>query len=88
MRRDPLKLRFGLSMIALAQFLIFGLAFAGIVAGSLGLIYFAGRAMNQAQAREFRLRYAGIAALCLCGIVASAALGFVGVGAIMYLAGR
>jgi hypothetical protein len=73
-------------MIALGQFLVFGLAFAGIVAASLGLIYFAGRAMNRAQARAFRLRYAGIAALCLCAIVASAALGFVGVGAIMYLA--
>ncbi|GAM98640.1 hypothetical protein U91I_02275 [alpha proteobacterium U9-1i] len=75
-------------MIVLGQLLIFGLAFAGVTASSIGLIYFAGRAVNRAQARDNRWRYGAIAALCLCGIVASAALGFVGIGAIMYLAQR
>ena len=61
------------------------LAVAGIVVGTLGLIFFAGGAMNQARPREMRRRRALLAALCGCGIVASAALGFVGIPAILYL---
>lgn len=64
------------------------LAVAGIVAGTLGLIFFAGGAMNKARAAEMRRRRALLAALCACGIVASAALGFVGIPAILYLASR
>lgn len=42
--------------------------------------------MNRARPEAMRMRRWGLAALCLCGIVASAALGFVGVPAILYLA--
>lgn len=62
------------------------LAVAGIVVGSLGLIFFAGGAMNKARPADMRRRRAILAALCGCGIVASAALGFVGIPAILYLA--
>lgn len=75
-------------MIALVQMVVFLLALAGIAACSLGLIYFAGRAMNPARTGDFRVRQGILASLCLCGIVASAGAGFVGVGAIMYLAQR
>ena len=61
-------------------------AVGGIVAGTLGMIFFAGGAMNQARPADMRLRRWGLAAVCLCGIVASAALGFVGVPTILYLA--
>jgi hypothetical protein len=73
-------------MILLAQTLLYMLAVAGIVAGTLGLIFFAGGAMNKARAPAMRRRRALLAALCACGIVASAALGFVGIPAILYLA--
>lgn len=62
------------------------LAVGGIVAGSLGAIFFLGGAMNRARPADMRRRRAALAALCVCGIVASAALGFVGVPAILYLA--
>lgn len=75
-------------MIALLQIAIYLLALAGVAACSMGLIYFAGRAMNRAREPGFRLRQGVIAVLCLCGIVASAAAGFVGVGAIMYWASQ
>jgi hypothetical protein len=42
--------------------------------------------MNKARPPEMRRRRAILAALCGCGIVASAALGFVGIPAILYLA--
>ena len=48
----------------------------------------AGGALNRARPRPQRLRQAGMAVLCLCGIVASAALGFVAIPAILYFAGR
>lgn len=74
-------------MFALAlQLLLYIAAVAGIVAGSLGMIFFAGGAMNQARPPEMRRRRWAIAALCACGIVASATLGFVGVPTILYLA--
>jgi hypothetical protein len=73
-------------MILLAQNLIFLLALAGIVAGAMGALFFVGGALNRARPRDFRIRRAIIAALCLCGIVASAGLGFVGIAAIMYFA--
>ncbi len=73
-------------MIFLAQTALFMLAVAGIVTGTLGLIFFAGGAMNKARSIEMRRRRAFLAALCACGIVASAALGFVAIPAILYLA--
>jgi hypothetical protein len=73
-------------MTVIAQTLIYMLAVGGIVAGSLGLIFFAGGAMNKARPPEMRRRRWVLAALCGCGIVASAALGFVAIPAILYLA--
>ena len=70
------------------QFVLYLTALAGVVAGSLGMILFAGGALNGARAPEMRLRRAIYALLCLCGIVASAALGFVGLPAILYYAQR
>jgi hypothetical protein len=73
-------------MIVLLQLLLYLAALAGVVAGSLGMILFAGGALNQARAPEMRLRRALYALLCLGGIVASATLGFVGIPAILYYA--
>jgi len=70
----------------LLQTALYMLAVAGIVVGTLGMIFFAGGAMNQARPADMRRRRALLAALCGCGIVASAALGFVGIPAILYLA--
>jgi len=68
------------------QVILYMLAVAGIVTGTLGLIFFAGGAMNQARPAEMRRRRALLAALCVCVIVASAAAGFVGIPTILYLA--
>ena len=73
-------------MALLLQTMLYMAAVGGIVAGTLAMIFFAGGAMNQARPAAMRMRRWGMAALCLCGIVASAALGFVGVPAILYLA--
>lgn len=73
-------------MIVIAQTLLYMLAVAGIVAGSLGFIFFAGGAMNNARPPDMRRRRWALAALCVCAIVASAALGFFGM-AILYFAG-
>jgi hypothetical protein len=75
-------------MTVIAQTLLYMLAVGGIVAGSLGLIFFAGGAMNKARPPEMRRRRWVLAALCGCGIVASAALGFVAIPAILYLASQ
>lgn len=75
-------------MVLLLQLVLYMAAVAGIVVGALGLIFFAGGAMNKARSRDMRRRRAFMAALCGCGIVASAALGFVGIPAILYLAQR
>jgi hypothetical protein len=75
-------------MTVIAQTLLYMLAVGGIVAGSLGLIFFAGGAMNKARPPEMRRRRWLLAALCGCGIVASAALGFVAIPAILYLASQ
>lgn len=75
-------------MVILAQTLLYLLAVAGIIAGSLGAIYFAGAALNRARDAPYRRRHAFLAAACVCGIVASAALGFVGVPAILYFASQ
>ena len=74
-------------MSLLAQLVVYLAALAGIVASTLGLVLFAGGAMNRARPRAMRIRRSVYAALCLCGIVASAAAGFVGVGLIMYFMG-
>jgi hypothetical protein len=73
-------------MVLLAQTVLYMLAVAGIVVGTLGLIFFAGGALNNARPLDMRRRRALLAALFGCGIVASAALGFVGIPAILYLA--
>ena len=73
-------------MLLLAQLIVYLLAIAGIVLCSVGVIFFAGGALNQARPREFRIRRGIYTALCLCGIVASAAAGFVGIATIMYFA--
>jgi len=73
-------------MVLLAQTFVYVLAVAGIAGGSLGALFFLGGAMNRARAPQVRRRRAILAALCVCAIVASAALGFVGVAAIMYFA--
>lgn len=73
-------------MLILVQTLIFLAALVGIGAFSMGLLYFAGPAFSKARTRRQR-RTAGVfMILCLCGIVASAAAGFYGVGAVMYYA--
>lgn len=73
-------------MLVLAQTLLYMLAVAGVVAGTLGFVFFLGGAMNKARPPEMRRRRALLAALCACGIVASAAIGFVAIPAILYLA--
>jgi hypothetical protein len=73
-------------LLFIAQTLLYTLAVAGVVAGSLGAIFFLGGAMNRARPPAMRRRRAALAALCVCGIVASAALGFVAIPALMYLA--
>ncbi|MBL8547558.1 MAG: hypothetical protein JNL81_13920 [Hyphomonadaceae bacterium] len=73
-------------MIFFAQTALYMLAVGGIVACTLALIFFAGGAMNKARPLDMRRRRAFLAAACACGIVASAALGFVGIPAILYLA--
>jgi len=73
-------------LILLLQTALYMLAVTGIVVGTLGLIFFAGGAMNQARPLDMRRRRALLAALFVCGIVASAAIGFVGIPAILYLA--
>ncbi|MGQ0532619.1 MAG: hypothetical protein ACT4OF_08010 [Caulobacteraceae bacterium] len=75
-------------MAVLAQTLLYMLAVAGIVAGTLGFLFFAGGAMNKARPPEMRRRRWVLAALCVCAIVASAAAGFVGIPAILYLASQ
>lgn len=75
-------------MILLAQIALYLLAVAGVVAGSLGAIFFLGGAMNQARPADMRARRFALAGLCALGIVASAALGFVGVPALLYLANQ
>lgn len=75
-------------MILLAQTLLYIAAVAGVAAGSMGALYFAGPALNRARPTSVRLRSAALSLLCLCGIVAAAAAGFVGAPAILYLATR
>ncbi len=75
-------------MAILAQLILWLVALAGIVGGSFGALFFAGGAASRARPREFRIRRGLYALLCLCGIVASATLGFVGIPAIMYLASQ
>jgi hypothetical protein len=75
-------------MIFLAQLILYLLAVAGVIASALGAMFFLGGALNRARTDDVRRRRAALGALCALGIVASAALGFVGVPAILYLASR
>jgi hypothetical protein len=70
----------------LAQLVVYLAALAGIVLGAIGMLFFAGGALNRARPRAFRIRRGIYAALSMCAIVASSALGFVGIAAIMYFA--
>jgi uncharacterized membrane protein YfcA len=70
----------------LAQTALYVAALAGVVACSLYGIMFLGGALNRARTPAHRRQRALWALLCLCGIVASATAGFVGIGAIMYFA--
>lgn len=72
--------------LLLAQLAIYLAALAGIVTGAIGAIFFLGGAFNRARPRAFRVRRAIYSALCACGVVASAGLGFVGIAMIMYVA--
>ncbi|HRK64391.1 MAG TPA: hypothetical protein PLN53_08340 [Terricaulis sp.] len=74
-------------MILLAQLIVYLAALAGVVACSLGAMFFLGGALNRARDAGYRRTRALWTALCVCGIVASAGLGFVGVPAILYWAG-
>jgi hypothetical protein len=73
-------------MILIAQLLLYFAALAGVVGAGLGAFYFAGGALSRARPGAYRLQRALLAGLCLCGIVASATLGFVGIPAIVYFA--
>jgi hypothetical protein len=73
-------------VLFLGQIVIFLATLAGVVACSLGMIFFFGKALNGAQTRNNRLRAGGLAFASLAGIVLSAWAGFFGVGAVMYLA--
>ena len=75
-------------MVLLAQLVLYMAAVGGVAACSLGMIFFAGGAMNRARTPEMRQRRWLLAALCLCGIVASAAFGFVAIPSILYLASQ
>jgi hypothetical protein len=75
-------------LVFIAQTILYVAAVGGVVACSLGMIFFAGGAMNRARAPEMRQRRWLLAALCLCGIVASAAFGFVAIPSILYLASQ
>ena len=73
-------------MAMILQFALYIAAVAGVVAGTLGALFFAGGALNFARPRAMRVRRGLLALLCLCAIVAAATLGFVGVPAILYYA--
>jgi hypothetical protein len=73
-------------MIFLLQLLVFLAALAGIGLCSVGTLYFAGPTFSKARTPSQRRLSAALMVLCLCGIVASATAGFVGVGAVMYYA--
>jgi hypothetical protein len=75
-------------LLFVAQTLLYLLAVGGVAAGTLGAINFAGGAMNRARPAELRRRRWVLAGLCVCGIVASAALGFLGIPALLYFASR
>jgi uncharacterized membrane protein YfcA len=75
-------------MVVLGQALVYFAALAGIMASTVGLLYFTGRALNRARPSQARLRSGALAALSLMGVFACAAGGFFGIGALMYLATR
>lgn len=73
-------------MILLAQLILYLAALASVIACSLGALFFLGGALNRAREGAYRRARALWAALCVCGIVASAGLGFVGAPALLYWA--
>jgi hypothetical protein len=72
----------------LVQAAIFLIAVGGIGLFTLLTLRFAGPAMNRNRAPASRALHGLAAAACVCGIVASAALGFGGLAAVLYIAQR
>lgn len=75
-------------MLLAGQALVFVLALAGVAFFSLQALRFLGPALNPNRAPRARAAHAVAAAACLAGIVASAAAGFYGVGALLYISAR
>jgi hypothetical protein len=72
----------------LAQAAIYLLALGGIVLCSILALRFAGPALNPTRTRAQRIGYALAALASLAGVVASAAAGFLGIAALLYIAQR
>jgi len=75
-------------MLFIGQALVFLLALAGVVFFSLQALRFAGPALNANRRPKDRAANAAASLACLAGIVASAAGGFYGVGALLYISAR
>lgn len=75
-------------MLLLAITIVFLAACAGILFGSIYGLRLAGRALSPLRPQEERVIIGLAAALCFAGVVGSAAMGFSGISAIMYLAQR
>lgn len=75
----------GAQMLA-GQAVIFLIAIGGIVLFSMLMLRFAGPALNRGRAAPARLAYAAASLLCLIGIVASAAGGFLAIAYLLYTA--
>lgn len=73
-------------MILLLQAAVYFAAIAGIFISTIGLVHFGAGALNAGRPLAVRQRRGALALLCLCGIVASTAAGFLIIPALMYLA--
>ena len=70
----------------LAQAAIYLLALGGIVLCSILALRFAGPALNRTRTPAERMAYALATLASIAGIAASAATGFLGVAALLYIA--
>ena len=75
-------------MLLLGQIIIYLAALSGILAGSLGLIYFGAGAFARARRPEQRRRSAALASAALLVLLTAAVGGFFGVGALLYVGAR
>jgi len=73
----------GLALMGLAT-LVFLIAAAAIFAATVGMLRFAGRAMNPNRTGGQRALYAALALLCFLGVFAAAAAGFAGIAALLF----